>query len=213
MCAFNHVLLTVATVGSKGLRVNLLKGLLRHIIAWGVWWWFSNGKSAFLPPFQVPPVETRRLGLAWLLSRWLVRSDRHFHVVNSFSAKWIVPSALLFTRGAIMWRLISWKQGRLKIGIAEMLADMAWSGRYAAEMFQITGLSVAWLPRTLCYTPEALSPCLSSKFPMFIPSFSMSFGRFALYNYIFVSWWQECFQVILEMLISGGWPKLHSSYS
>ncbi len=89
----------------------------------------------------------------------------------------------------------------------------AWSGRYAAEMFQITGLSVAWLPRTLCYTPEALSPCLSSKFPMFIPSFSMSFGRFALYNYIFVSWWQECFQVILEMLISGGWPKLHSSYS
>lgn len=31
---FNHVLLTVATVGSERARVKLLMGLVRHVIPW-----------------------------------------------------------------------------------------------------------------------------------------------------------------------------------
>ncbi len=89
----------------------------------------------------------------------------------------------------------------------------AWSGRYAAEMFQITGLLVAWLPQTLSYTPKALSPCLSSMFPMFIPSFGMLFGVFCSLQLYFCVFMTRVFSSNSEMLISRGWPKLHSSYS
>lgn len=67
----------------------------------------------------------------------------------------------------------------------------AWSGRYAAEMFQITGLSVAWLPQSLSYTPEALLRCLSSKFPKFIPSFQHVFHLLCTVFDIFVSCWHK----------------------
>lgn len=46
----------------------------------------------------------------------------------------------------------------------------AWSGRYAAEMFQITGLSVAWLPRN-----PLLRPWGSFTLSVFIVSYVYSF--------------------------------------